>query len=85
MQNKQLYGVMIPRQKLIALSSGVNNEISTHSLSQWLKVETEDQYTILPRDFVIALMDIAEISLTAQQLRSLNSNWSFEDIRGNWL
>ena len=31
MQNKQLYGVMIPRLKLLELSSGLNNEISTRT------------------------------------------------------
>ena len=85
MQNKQLYGVMIPRLKLLELSSGLNNEISTHSLGQWLKAETDDQYVVLPRDFVVALMDVVDTLFLEEQVRALMSNWNFTEIRGTWL
>ena len=85
MQNKQLYGVMIPRLKLLELASGLNNEISTHSLGQWLKVETDDQYVVLPRDFVVALMDVVDTLFLEEQVRALMSNWNFAEIRGSWL
>lgn len=85
MQNKQLYGVMIPRLKLLELASGLNNEISTHSLGQWLKAETDDQYVVLPRDFVVALMDVVDTLFLEEQVRALMSNWSFAEIRGTWL
>lgn len=85
MQSKQLYGVMIPRLKLLELASGLNNEISTHSLSQWLKVETDSQYTVLPRDFAIALMDVVDTFSDTDQVKALMSNWNFEEIRGTWL
>ena len=85
MQNKQLYGVMILRLKLLELASGLNNEISTHSLGQWLKVETDSQYTVLPRDFVIALMDVVDTFSDTEQVKALMSNWNFEEIRGTWL
>ena len=85
MQNKQLYGVMIPRLKLLELASGLNNEISTHSLGQWLKAETDDQYIVLPRDFVVALMDVVDTLFLEEQVRALMSNWNFTEIRGSWL
>ena len=85
MQNKQLYGVMIPRLKLLELASGLNNEISTHSLGQWLKAETNDQYVVLPRDFVVALMDVVDTFFLEEQVRALMSNWNFTEIRGSWL
>jgi hypothetical protein len=85
MQNKQLYGVMIPRLKLLELASGLNNEISTHSLGQWLKAETDDQYVVLPRDFVVALMDVVDTLFLEEQVRALMSNWNFTEIRGTWL
>lgn len=85
MQNKQLYGVMIPRLKLLELASGLNNEISTHSLGQWLKAETNDQYVVLPRDFVVALMDVVDTLFLEEQVKALMSNWNFTEIRGTWL
>ena len=85
MQNKQLYGVMIPRLKLLELASGINNEISTHSLGQWLKAETDDQYVVLPRDFVVALMDVVDTFFLEDQVRALMANWNFAEIRGAWL
>lgn len=85
MQNKQLYGVMIPRLKLLELASGLNNEISTHSLGQWLKAETDDQYIVIPRDFVVALMDVVDTLFLEEQVRALMSNWNFTKIRGTWL
>jgi len=85
MQNKQLYGVMIPRLKLLELASGLNNEISTHSLSQWLKAQTNGEYIVLPRDFVIALMDVVDTFFLEEQVRALMANWNFAEIRGKWL
>ena len=85
MHNKQLYGVMIPRLKLLELASGLNNEISTHSLGQWLKAQTDDQYVVIPRDFVVALMDIVDTLFLEEQVRALMSHWNFAEIRGTWL
>ena len=76
---------MIPRLKLLELASGLNNEISTHSLGQWLKAETDDQYIVLPRDFVVALMDVVDTLFLEEQVRALMSNWNFTEIRGSWL
>ena len=85
MDNKQLYGVMIPRLKLLELSSGLNSEISTHSLSQWLKAQTDSQYVVLPREFVVALMDVVDTFFHEDQVRALMANWNFAEIRGSWL
>ena len=76
---------MIPRLKLLELASGLNNEISTHSLGQWLKAETDNQYVVLPRDFVVALMDVVDTLFLEEQVRALMSNWNFAEIRGAWL
>ncbi len=76
---------MIPRLKLLELASGLNNEISTHSLGQWLKAETDGQYVVLPRDFVVALMDVVDSFFHEEQVKALMSNWNFAEIRGTWL
>ena len=85
MQNKQLYGVMIPRLALLELVSGINSNISTHSLGGWLKSQTNSEYVVLPRDFVIALIDVLESLSYTDQVKALIANWDFEEIRGTWL
>jgi len=34
--------------------------ISIHSLSQWIKLKTEDKFVILPRQFAIETIDLIE-------------------------
>jgi len=42
----------IPREEISNLLWGMDSEISTHSLSMWLKSKTGDQWVVVPREFV---------------------------------
>lgn len=42
----------IPREEISNLLFGMDSEISTHSLSIWLKSKTDDQWVVVPREFV---------------------------------
>jgi len=42
----------IPREEISNLLFGMDNKISTHSLSMWLKSKTDDQWVVVPREFV---------------------------------
>ena len=42
----------IPREEISNLLWGMDSEISTHSLSMWLKAKTNDQWVVVPREFV---------------------------------
>jgi hypothetical protein len=42
----------IPREEISNLLWGMDREISTHSLSMWLKSKTDDQWVVVPREFV---------------------------------
>ena len=42
----------IPREEISNLLWGMDSEISTHSLSMWLKSKTDDQWVVVPREFV---------------------------------
>lgn len=42
----------IPRKEISNLLWGIDSEISTHSLSMWLKSKTDDQWVVVPREFV---------------------------------
>ena len=45
----------ISRSEILKLSSSMLGEISPHSLGQWLKSKTDDQYIIVPRSVIIEL------------------------------
>ena len=42
----------IPREEISNLLWGMDSEISTHSLSMWLKSKTDDQWVVVPREFI---------------------------------
>jgi len=42
----------IPREEISNLLWGIDSGISTHSLSMWLKSKTDDQWVVVPREFV---------------------------------
>ena len=42
----------IPREEISNLLWGMDSKISTHSLSMWLKSKTDDQWVVVPREFV---------------------------------
>jgi hypothetical protein len=42
----------IPREEISNLLWGMNSEISTHSLSMWLKSKTNNEFVVVPREFV---------------------------------
>lgn len=42
----------ILREEISNLLWGMDSEISTHSLSMWLKSKTDDQWVVVPREFV---------------------------------
>ena len=42
----------IPREEISNLLWGMVGDISTHSLSMWLKSKTDDEFVVVPREFV---------------------------------
>jgi hypothetical protein len=42
----------IPREEISNLLWVMNSEISTHSLSMWLKSKTNNEFVVVPREFV---------------------------------
>jgi len=42
----------IPREEISNLLWGMDSEISTHSLSMWLKSKTNNEFVVVPREFV---------------------------------
>lgn len=52
----------ISRAELSALLWGTINDISTHSLSMWLKSKTNDKFVVVPRSFVLECVKFLEQS-----------------------
>jgi hypothetical protein len=50
----------IPRSKILDLYTGSLKEISTHSLSEWLKCLTDNQFIVIEREFVIDVLKFIE-------------------------
>jgi len=42
----------IPREEISNLLWGMDSEISTHSLSMWLKSKSNNEFVVVPREFV---------------------------------
>jgi len=43
----------IPREEISSLLWSMGSDISTHSLSMWLKSKTEDEWVVVPRLFCL--------------------------------
>jgi len=42
----------IPRSEILKLYESSLNEISTHSINQWLKVYTDNKFIVIPIDIL---------------------------------
>ena len=45
------YSLTIPRSEILNLYSGTINEITIHSISEWLKFKTEKQFIVIECEF----------------------------------
>lgn len=49
--------INISRSEILKLSSSMLNEISPHSLGQWLKSTTDDKYVVIPKSAILEIED----------------------------
>ena len=50
----------IPREEISSLLWGMGSDISTHSLSMWLKSKTNDEFVVVPRSFCLNSVTLLE-------------------------
>ena len=50
----------IPREEISNLLWGMVGDISTHSLSMWIKSKTDDEFVVVPREFCILMVSFLE-------------------------
>ena len=71
------YSLTIPRSEILNLYSGTINEITIHSISEWLKSKTYKQFIVIERQFVMEAVQYIEIN-------KHNDGFLNQDIREKW-
>ena len=62
----------IPREEISKLLWGIVGDISTHSLSMWIKSKTDDEFVVVPRDFCILMVSFLERQTVAKEYLLFN-------------
>jgi hypothetical protein len=71
----------IPRSEILKLYESSLDEISTHSINQWLKVVTNNEFCVLPNMLFINFIEAIEQSNNLNLYDALNERWNFEEIK----
>jgi hypothetical protein len=71
------YSLTIPRSEILNLYSGTINEITIHSISEWLKSKTDKQFIVIEREFVMDAVQYIEIN-------KYNDSFLNQSIREKW-
>ena len=59
----------ITRSELSTLLWGITSDISTHSLSMWLKSKTNDEFVVVPRYFILEYIEFLETERNLNNLK----------------
>ena len=69
----------IPRSEILKLYESSLNEVSVHSIGQWLKSKTEDKYIVVPQKDIVHLChafdDIEDGMLNTIEIAKDLENW----------
>ena len=69
----------IPRSEILKLYESSLNEVSAHSIGQWLKSKTEDKYIVVPQKDIVLLChafdDIEDGMLKTIEIAKDLENW----------
>jgi hypothetical protein len=71
------YSLTIPRSEILNLYSSTINEITIHSISEWLKSKTDKQFIVIECQFVIDTLQYIEIN-------KYNDTFLNQNIREKW-
>jgi len=63
----------ISREEISKLLWGMINDISTHSLSMWLKSKTDDEFVVVPREFCVLVVSFLERQVPHKEHLLFNS------------
>jgi hypothetical protein len=77
------YSLTIPRSEILNLYSGTINEITIHSISEWLKSKTDKQFIVIEREFVMETVQYIEINKYSDGFlgRDIKEKWNLDFIK----
>ena len=70
----------ISREEVSKLLWGMVGDISTHSLSMWLKSKTDNEFVVVPREFVYMTVLFFEVTGLKYKDRLSNSQEMLKDL-----
>jgi hypothetical protein len=71
------YSLTIPRSEILNLYSATINEITIHSISEWLKSKTDKQFIVIEREFIMEVIQYIEIN-------KYNDTFLNQNVRQKW-
>lgn len=74
----------IPRTEILKLYESSLNEISTHSIGQWLKSRTENTYIVVPTVLIHAVQNVLMQGFEAIETTKLDLKELIEKLK-QWL
>lgn len=67
----------IPKAEILNLYTSTLKEVSTFTLSEWLKLRTDDQFIVIEREFVIDVIKYIERN-------RYTDGFLHQDLQGKW-
>lgn len=71
----------IPREEISNLLWGMVGDISTHSLSMWLKSKTDNEFVVVPREFIYMTVLFFENMAEGYKDRLPHSDEMIKDLK----
>jgi len=73
----------IPRSEILNLYISALKDISTHTISEWLKSRTNDQFIIIERAFVLDVIAYIELNKYSDGFlgRNIKERWNLKLIK----
>ena len=59
----------IKREEISTLLFSMGGDISTHSLSMWIKSKTNDEWVVLPKNFILEYIEFLETERNLNNLK----------------
>ena len=76
----------ISQTELLKLASNTVNSISIHSLGQWVKSQTDDEFLVIPKIFIIDAIEYIQKDRYSDEflVHGIKKKWSIEAMKA-WL
>ena len=84
MQNQIILNSNLLKLYTDSARNNTGKGLSIHSLGQWLKVQTKNEFIVIRRDFVISLMEGITITKDINSSQAILARYDFEEMR-KWL